>query len=186
MLHLRQFVVEYKRRLDAGSLTVPLVGICFGHQLIGHSLGGLTTRNPYQPGGWRFCEGSAAVELDPAIYEQAWARAAAAAFGRAPSRFIHKSHGDAVARLPPGARLWGKSAECGVEVYTLGDRILCFQGHPELLDMYCERHARELRDLRVYSDADVQATLDSLRQHPPERDFWRALIVGFLQQQQPS
>jgi GMP synthase-like glutamine amidotransferase len=44
---------------------------------------------------------------------------------------ILESHGDLVARLPPGAIALGSSATAVHEAYSIGDSVLSFQGHPE-------------------------------------------------------
>ena len=45
---------------------------------------------------------------------------------------ILESHSDIVVALPPGAVVLAHSRRTPVEVFTLGERVLCLQGHPEM------------------------------------------------------
>ena len=44
---------------------------------------------------------------------------------------VLKSHGDCVARLPPGATLLASSASCVAEVFAVRGLFLAIQAHPE-------------------------------------------------------
>jgi GMP synthase-like glutamine amidotransferase len=44
---------------------------------------------------------------------------------------VLQSHGDAVHTLPPGAELLASSPDTEVEMFTIEDRIMGIQGHPE-------------------------------------------------------
>lgn len=103
---------------EAHGLGKPLVGICFGHQFVADSLGGKV--------GWR--EGE---EFNCAVDEiELTAAAAAAGFGNAPLRLM-KGHIQQLTELPPGATLLGSSASTLLEIFTVGDNVLCCQGHPD-------------------------------------------------------
>ena len=99
---------------DAG---VPYVGICFGHQLLAHALGGRTARAAT---GW----GAGAHDMD------------------VPDREPHTvtllyMHGDQVADVPDGGVVLGSTDHCRVAMLQVGS-MLGMQAHPEFPPAYLE------------------------------------------------
>jgi GMP synthase (glutamine-hydrolysing) len=94
------------RAIHAGGR--PLVGICFGHQIVAQALGGRVVK---YPGGWaigrrRYRLGEREVSL-------------------------HAWHQDQVVELPPGATVLGDSEMTDYAILAIGDRTLTIQPHPE-------------------------------------------------------
>ena len=86
----------------------PLVGICFGHQIIAQALGGRVEKHP---GGW--CVGRHVYQIEGRdVPLNAW-------------------HQDQVVALPPAARRLGQSPFCENAVLAYGDTGLTYQPHPE-------------------------------------------------------
>ena len=100
------------------------VGICFGHQLIAHVLGGETTPAAR---GWGVGVHEFRVEDAPP-----WMS------GKLGSFRLLCSHRDQVARLPQDARVFARSDFCPVAGFTLGEHFVTFQGHPEFVKPYAE------------------------------------------------
>ena len=48
-----------------------------------------------------------------------------------PQIILQQSHGDCVIEIPRDAVLIADSHTCDVEMYTIPNRVLCFQSHPE-------------------------------------------------------
>lgn len=102
-------------RLDAERR--PIVGVCFGHQLIAHVLGG---RTGPAPAGW--CVGVQRTEI---LLPMPWMDP----FRESVS--LPASHRDQVAVLPDRARVFATSDRCPVAGYVIDDHVLAIQGHPE-------------------------------------------------------
>lgn len=66
-----------------------------------------------------------------------------------------------VTRLPAGATLLASSGFCPIAAYSIGQQVLCFQGHPEFIPEY----AQALLNMRQSNfDAErYQQAIDSLR-----------------------
>lgn len=105
---------------DLHGAGVPLVGICFGHQLIAQALGGKVEKSDK---GWGVSvHGYAMLDSDA---PPAW-------LGEAPSSFeIQCFHQDQVVQLPVTADVFAGSDFCPYAMLVYGDQALSFQGHPE-------------------------------------------------------
>ena len=90
---------------DAGR---PLVGVCFGHQIIAQALGGKVEKFS---GGW--IVGSQHYD------------------GNAGDGTLNAWHQDQVVALPEGAEILASSPTCAYAALAYGDRIYTVQAHPE-------------------------------------------------------
>jgi GMP synthase-like glutamine amidotransferase len=124
VVRLREYVRE---RFIAGD---KLLGICFGHQLLAHSLGGHAGRSEK---GWGLGVQKYQLHAQPAWMQPPL-----------PGLQLQASHQDQVHKLPEGAQLLASNDFCNHAAYHIGDQLLCFQGHPE----FPEGYARALLDLR--------------------------------------
>ena len=107
-----------------------LVGICFGHQLIAHVLGG--EAGPAS-NGW-----AVGVHQSQVMAKPRWMEPDAESFG------LISSHKDQVERLPADARLLATNAFCPNAAFQVGEHMLAFQGHPE----FSKHNSRTLMNSR--------------------------------------
>ncbi len=95
---------------DSFTARVPIVGICFGHQILAQALGGRVEKFE---GGWSV--GVESYRLDgheEAVQLIAW-------------------HQDQVIELPTGASVAGSSSFCRYAAIRYGDQAYTLQPHPE-------------------------------------------------------
>jgi GMP synthase-like glutamine amidotransferase len=152
---------EFVRELDAAQHK--LVGICFGHELIAHTLGG-ETRAAEQ--GW-----AVGVQDTCVLTPTDWMQPYRERFG------LLSSHKDQVVRLPDGAELFAATELCPNSGFTIGDHILTFQGHPE----FSKGYSRALMDFRreMLGEPRYSTGVESLEKpvHPALVGRW---ILNFI------
>lgn len=142
---------------DAYKAGVPMVGICFGHQIIAQALGGKVVKHP---GGW-------AVGVQDYDFD-----------GR-PVR-LNAWHQDQVVKLSPDAQVCGRNAFCENAALIYGDRAYTVQAHPEFDD----RFVQGLMDTRA-KGVVPQDRLDSAGARMGQADGARLLadrIEAFFKQ----
>ena len=153
-------LADFVRELDdAGAKTI---GVCFGHQLIAHALGGAVDR---APNGW-----GVGVQTWKVVSDEPWMRPARNAL------CLLASHQDQVQALPPRGRLLAASEFCPLAAFVVDDHMLGIQGHPEFTREYAEflMHRR-----RNELGAAFDPGLRSLHQ-PTDEDVVAAWITRFV------
>ncbi len=134
-----------------------LVGLCFGHQMIAHYLGG---RVEAAAAGW-----GVGIRTSR-LLSHAWFMAPSmdpSMAGLPDDYSLIVSHQDQVVTLPEGAELIASSDFCPNEMFCLGDHILALQGHPE----FNRDYARELMAYRqdILGPGKYNPGLASLKGH---------------------
>ncbi len=102
---------------------LPVLGVCYGHQLLAHALGGEVGYHPEgRETGTRAVERLPDAESDPLL-------------GSLPERFrAHLTHKQSVLKLPPGARLLARNRFEPHQAFRVGDCAWGLQFHPEFTD----------------------------------------------------
>ena len=102
---------------EAHAQKIPLMGICFGHQLLAHALGGRAEKSEK---GWGV--GERKVDI----------KAHAPWMGSDKSNVtLIYFHQDQITELPPGATCIAGDAFCPNAMFAIDDTVFSVQGHPE-------------------------------------------------------
>jgi GMP synthase (glutamine-hydrolysing) len=149
------------------SARVPLLGICFGHQMIAQALGGTVAKNPYG-------REIGTVRLTRAMDDPL--------FAGLPRVFdVHETHVDAVLRPPPGAQVLATTALDPFAAFRVGPLVRGVQFHPELdadiMRAYLTARAQLLRDEGAQPESLLAAVHDGTRGHDILRNFARSVAA---------
>ncbi|KAM0351914.1 hypothetical protein ACHAPU_002428 [Fusarium lateritium] len=142
-------LVEYVKNIYTTS-EKPIVGICFGHQIIGRALG---AKVAVSPGGWEVC-------VDRINLNEAGQKLLGVS-----SLGLHQMHRDAVLEVPEGLVNLGSSSRCEVQGLYKPGRIMSFQAHPEFDDFIMEeimqaRYSQQIFSKEMYEEGITRARAD--------------------------
>ncbi|WP_114239496.1 glutamine amidotransferase [Dyella sp. C9] len=123
---------------DAMDAELPLFGVCYGHQLMAHALGG---RVDYLPGGREI--GTVSIDLLDAARHDPLA-------SQLPSQFrAHATHEQSVLELPKGATVLASSSRDPNHLLRYGAHAMSTQFHPEfnadVMRAYIRRKHHDMR-----------------------------------------
>ncbi|WP_033416803.1 glutamine amidotransferase-related protein [Hahella ganghwensis] len=141
----------------------PVVGICFGHQLLTKALGGevVKSKNGWGVGLHRADMESSEPWMQPAL----------------PSLNLLVSHQDQVTRLPQEARRLASHDFCPNDIMQIGNNTLTFQGHPEFTAGYSKGLMEKRED--ILGAKTFKEGIASLARQPDKQEAaqW---IVNFI------
>ena len=143
---------------DIHAKRLPLVGICFGHQIIAQALGGKVEKFA---GGWA---------IGPTTYD-----------GASGATTLHAWHQDQVVVLPQDAEVLAGNELCKNAILSYGKHIWTVQPHPEFTNAYF----RDLAAARkgVVPDQKLSDALERLGAKMDNDDI-AAHIAAFFQNTQ--
>jgi GMP synthase (glutamine-hydrolysing) len=140
----------------------PVLGLCFGHQLLGYAMGGTVERLPGGPE-----TGTVLLDL----------LAADDLTGPVPAvpPYVNMMHEDSVTRLPPGAILLARTAREPHAAVRFGPRAWGVQFHPEFDGAIVRSYLVAMGDRLRLTDAELERRLAQAADTP-----WSAgLLRGF-------
>jgi len=129
------------------SLDKPYVGICFGHQMLAHAMGGEVAKAKQ---GW----GVGVLPLE-ILKKESWMEPPMQEVR------IQHMHQDQVQKLPENSVLLGRSAHCEVGMFRIGETMLGIEGHPEFTVEY---GAALINARRPQIGAQTDRALNSLKE----------------------
>lgn len=135
---------------------VPMVGICFGHQIIAQALGGVVEKSEK---GWGVGVHEYAItDWPPAL-------------GDAPENIrLQALHQDQVVKMPEGGETIASSEFCENAAIWYPGFAVTFQGHPEFSTEYASQILRIRRGTAIPEDR-VDAAMGTMDQTPNHKEL---------------
>ncbi|KAL9125137.1 MAG: hypothetical protein Q9217_005613 [Psora testacea] len=137
-------LVEFTKTIIAHP-RVRIIGVCFGHQIVGRALGAKVARN--DRAGW-----------EASVCQVQQTEKGRELFGGKNVLNIFQMHKDIVYHYPSGLEELGSSDRCQVQGMYIPKRLITVQGHPEFTEeivreLLVARHEQGIFDDDVFDDA---------------------------------
>lgn len=150
---------------EAAQAGLPLLGICYGHQLLAHALGGQVGDNP---AGREM--GTVELELHPHAGDDAL-------FAGLPARFpAQATHLQSVLRAPDGARVLARSALDACHAFRWGASAWGVQFHPEFGTTHMRGYLHARREALAREGRDPARLQRAVRATPHARRVLRRFV----------
>ena len=149
---------------EAHAVQAPLVGICFGHQILADALGGKVVKSDK---GW-----GCGIHSYTLRESKGWMDNAA------PTLAIHAMHQDQVVEVPPGARVFMESPFCPNAGLAYGETAISVQPHADF-DATFERTVIETRRGTIIPEQVADAALAGV-DGPTDSAMFGRWMVNFF------
>lgn len=147
---------------------IPVLGICFGHQLLAHTLGGRVDNNPLG-----IEVGTTEIRLTPAAEKDPL-------FSSLPERFpAQLTHTQSVLTLPTGALRLAASEMDPNQAFAWGGNAWGIQFHPEFDAPIIRYYIEYYRDSLAAQGSSVEQLMSVVKASPQSKELLRrfAMIV---------
>jgi len=161
--HLKELIEVLKA---ARAKEIPMLGVCFGAQLLAHAFGGRVVRDE-EHAEW----GTFAVTTSDDSFTDLL-------FADAPFNFAAQcAHHDKIVALPPGAIVLASSERCPIQAFSLpGADMYGVQFHPERSKADYEK----LLEMRGRDYSADQTNLEAIRASLKETPEAEAVLAKFI------
>jgi GMP synthase (glutamine-hydrolysing) len=150
---------------EAARAGMPVLGICYGHQLLAHALGGEVGDNP------------AGREMGTIELETVPDAAGDALFAGLPARFpAQATHLQSVLRMPDGATLLARSAGDACHAFRWGDAAWGVQFHPEFSTTHMRGYVQARREALAREGRDPDRVAAGVGAAPHARRVLRRFV----------
>lgn len=156
---------------EAMAQAFPLFGICYGHQLMAHALGG---KVDYHPQGREM--GCLDIDLLPG------AEAEPLLAGAGPRFKANLTHMQTVLELPPGAQVLARSAHDPHQVLRYGPHAVSTQFHPEFSQAIAASCIRLRAQVLQSEGFDPDAMLGQLVETPVPQQMLQRFVAAYARQ----
>ncbi|MEO0676415.1 MAG: type 1 glutamine amidotransferase [Pseudomonadota bacterium] len=146
----------------AHAARAPMVGICFGHQIIAQALGGRVEKFA---GGWAVGRRTYTLDGMGEVALNAW-------------------HQDQVLEVPPEARVLGGNAFCANAALAYGRQIFTIQPHPEISTPVLGTYLEVRGDDPIYEPAMIEEARATMAL-PTHDALLAAHMARFLKEARP-
>ena len=144
---------------------IPILGICYGHQLLAQALGG---KVDFHPLGREI--GTVPIELTEHSRHDPL-------FSQSPSQFYaNVTHAQSVVELPPGGILLGKNDYEPIQAFRFQNNVWGVQFHPEFTADIMRFYLFERFDSLVTQGLDIKVLFDNIQTTPDSR----AVLDNFI------
>ncbi|MFS2068757.1 glutamine amidotransferase [Pseudomonas sp. CT11-2] len=158
-----EYVAQWIR--EAMTIEMPLFGVCYGHQLMAHALGGVVD---YHPDGREV--GCEMIQLLPVAMEDELLK-------QWPARFpAHLTHEQTVITLPEGAIALARSNHDPHQIIRYGRHAISTQYHPEFSPGHLEALIRRRSALLIAEHRDPIKMLNDLQETPDAQAVLRRFV----------
>ena len=158
--HLSTLIIE------ANEINKRIIGTCFAHQLIAKAFGGEVSKIK---SGWMI--GNYNLSIQPKT-NYTWMEPKKNNTG------LYHFNQERVTRLPDSAKAFAHSEDHANFGYTIGDNILCIQGHPE----QPERAMNNFIAATPLSQKDLLKARLQMENGSPDSAVWAQWMMRFLLQ----
>ena len=150
---------------EAAHAGVPLFGICYGHQLLAHALGGEVGDNP---AGREM--GTIELELHPHAQDDPL-------FAGLPARIpAQATHLQSVLRVPAGATVLAASAQDACHAFRWREHVWGVQFHPEFSGTHMHGYVRARREALAKEGRSAEQVARAIRAAPQARQVLRRFV----------